>query len=99
MTGRTVLPVEQSSNAIFLVSILLLLQALDEVESLRGPGAVLQVGDEPVVGKIERVRVLPVVVGDLAEPLHHIVAPHLDRLLTMAVDATTSEVDRAHALR
>ena len=74
-------PTRLSFTRAGLVPRLLLLPgtAFAKGELLRNPGAVGQVGKQSIVGKIERVRVLPVVACYACEALHHFVISHLDR--------------------
>src|SRR5690242_9723201 len=57
--------------------------------------AVFQVGEQPLVGEVERVRMLPVVSRDLMEATHDLLVADFDRQLAPSVETAGREVDGA----
>lgn len=60
---------------------------------LRTAAAFLEIGEQPLVRQIERVRVLPIVMSDLFQPLHDIVVVKLNGQLAPVIEAAGSEID------
>src|SRR5882672_7204513 len=65
-------------------------------EQLRTALDAVEIGQQSRVRKIQRMRMLPVVLGDLVQPIHDGSVAHLDRQLAPAVQTSGREVDRAH---
>jgi hypothetical protein len=68
---------------------------VDAEHPCAAPDAAFQIGEQPFVGKVERVRMLPVVSSDFLEPTNHLVVAYFDRQLAPVVEAAGGEVDRA----
>src|SRR4029077_13678994 len=68
---------------------------VDAEHPCAAPDAAFQIGEQPFVGKVERVRMLPVVSSDFVEPTNHLVVAYFDRQLAPVVEAAGGEVDRA----
>src|SRR5262245_50319439 len=56
----------------------------------------LEIGSQPLVGEIERVRVLPVMLHDVVQPLGDVIVVHGNRQFAPVVETTRGEVDRAY---
>ena len=59
------------------------------------PAFLLQIGEQSLVRQVKRVRVLPIVLGDLVQPRHHVVVIDFDGQLAPIVEAARREIDRA----
>src|SRR5947207_15941579 len=58
-------------------------------------GAFPEVGEQSLVGEIQRVRVVPIVPRHIVEAFDDLLVPYLDGQLTAVVEAAWSEVDRS----
>ncbi len=52
--------------------------------------------EKPFVAQIERMRMFPVVMRNVAQPLHHLRIVNFDGQLPPAVKASRGQVDRPH---
>ena len=55
-----------------------------------------EIREQTLVREIERMRVFPIVLGDLVEALHDVVVVHFNGQFAAVVETAGREVDRAH---